>query len=160
MDEASQNVYEGLSSNFFVFDRQSQSVVTAPLNCVLQGTILKVVLAVCEKQNIPIEFKFPNLNDIDYWEGAFITSKDYSSKKELIHYILKGSHSDVNPSDNSLLDCEIGTSRLVLPIGTIVLPDGSKKTFDKSPAIESIRSHVLQECQRRVEPLLTVQDLK
>ncbi|KAG0296640.1 Chitin synthase, class 1 [Linnemannia gamsii] len=126
LDEASQNVYEGLSSNFYAFDRQSQSVVTAPLNSVLQGTILKVVLAVCEKQKIPIEFKFPNLKDIDYWEGAFITS----------------------------------TSRLVLPIGTIVLPDGVKKTFDKSPAIELIRSYVLQECQRRVEPLLTVQDLK
>lgn len=76
LDEASQNLYEGLSSNFFVFDHKSQSVVTAPLDSVLQGTILKVVLAVCEKQKIPVEFKFPNLRDIDHWEGAFITSKE------------------------------------------------------------------------------------
>ncbi|KAK3835904.1 MAG: aminotransferase [Linnemannia elongata] len=126
LDEASQNLYEGLSSNFYAFDRKSQSVVTAPLDSVLQGTILKVVLAVCERQNIPVEFRFPNLRDIDHWEGAFITS----------------------------------TSRLVLPIETIILPDGSEKQFGESPAIELIRSHVLQECQRRVEPLLTAQDLE
>jgi branched-subunit amino acid aminotransferase/4-amino-4-deoxychorismate lyase len=83
LDEASQNVYEGLSSNFFAFDKQSQSVVTAPLNSVLQGTILKVVLAVCEKQKIPIEFKFPNLKEIDHWEGAFITSKDLFFYKKI-----------------------------------------------------------------------------
>ncbi|KAG0379241.1 hypothetical protein BGX24_001127 [Mortierella sp. AD032] len=75
LDEASQNVYEGLSSNFYVFDRESQSVVTAPLDSVLQGTILKVVLAVCEQQKIPVQFKFANLKDIDNWEGAFISSK-------------------------------------------------------------------------------------
>ncbi|KAF8948706.1 Chitin synthase, class 1 [Haplosporangium gracile] len=124
LDDASQNLYEGLSSNFYAFDRQSQSVVTAPLDSVLQGTILKVVLAVCEKQKIPVEFKFPNLKCIDHWEGAFITS----------------------------------TSRFVLPIETIVLPDGSEKKFDESPVIELIRSHVFQECQRRVEALLTAQD--
>ncbi|KAG9070095.1 hypothetical protein KI688_009426 [Linnemannia hyalina] len=126
LDEASQNLYEGLSSNFYAFDRKSQSVVTAPLDSVLQGTILKVVLAVCEKQKIPVQFKFPNLRDIDHWEGAFITS----------------------------------TSRLVLPIETIILPDGSEKKFGESPAIELIRFHVLQECQRRVEALLTAQDLE
>ncbi|KAG0279850.1 hypothetical protein BGZ95_012076 [Linnemannia exigua] len=75
LDEASQNVYEGLSSNFYVLDRESQSVVTAPLDSVLQGTILKVVLAVCEQQKIPVLFKFANLKDIDHWEGAFISSK-------------------------------------------------------------------------------------
>jgi hypothetical protein len=74
--------------------------------------------------------------------------------------VLKVFHSYINPSDNSLLYCEIGTSRLVLPIETIVLPDGSKKTFENSPAIELIRSQVLQECQRRVEALLTAQELK
>ncbi|KAF9127285.1 hypothetical protein BGW39_005979 [Mortierella sp. 14UC] len=126
LDEASQNVYEGLSSNFYAFDRQSQSVVTAPLDSVLQGTILKVVLTVCEQQKIPVLFKFASLKDIDDWEGAFISS----------------------------------TSRLALPIETLVLPDGSEKKFPESPSIERIRSLVLQECQRRVEPLLTVQDLE
>ncbi|KAF9909220.1 hypothetical protein EC991_008981 [Linnemannia zychae] len=75
LDEASQNVYEGLSSNFYAFDREARSVITAPLDSVLQGTILKVVLAVCEQQKIPVQFKFANLKDIDNWEGAFISSK-------------------------------------------------------------------------------------
>lgn len=63
-------------------------------------------------------------------------------------------------SDHSLPCCKIGTSRLVLPIETIVLPDGSEKIFGESLAIDLIRSHVLQECQRRVEALLTAQDLQ
>ncbi|KAF9099565.1 hypothetical protein BGX23_001207 [Mortierella sp. AD031] len=125
LDETCQNLYEGLSSNFYAFDRATQSVVTAPLDSVLLGTILKVVLAVCEQQKIPVKFKFPNLKDIDNWEGAFITS----------------------------------TSRLVLPIETMVLPDRSEKKFEESPALELIRSNVLQECKGRVEAILTGKDL-
>ncbi|KAF9923798.1 Sulfhydryl oxidase 1 [Linnemannia zychae] len=126
LDETSQNLYEGLSSNFFVYDKAQQAIITAPLDSVLQGTILKIVLAVCENQKIPVQFKFPNLKDINNWEGAFITS----------------------------------TSRLVLPIETMVLPGGSEKQFQESPVIELIRSCVFQECQKRVEILLTVHDLE
>ncbi|KAF9954819.1 hypothetical protein BGZ70_010444 [Mortierella alpina] len=125
LDDATQDLYEGLSSNLFAFDGARQTIVTAPLDSVLKGTILKVVLAVCEEQKIPIEFKFPNLKHIDEWEGAFITS----------------------------------TSRLVLPIKTIVLPDGSEKTFGESKVIDLIRTLVLQECKRRVEAILTDDDI-
>jgi uncharacterized protein YqgV (UPF0045/DUF77 family) len=47
----------------------------APPGTVLQGTIQKVVEAVCKAQNIPIDYTFPNLKRIDEWEGAFISSK-------------------------------------------------------------------------------------
>ncbi len=75
LDDATQDLYEGLSSNLFAFDGTRQTIVTAPLDSVLKGTILKVVVAVCEEQKIPIEFKFPNLKHLEEWEGAFITSR-------------------------------------------------------------------------------------
>ncbi|KAG0205921.1 hypothetical protein BGX28_002563 [Mortierella sp. GBA30] len=126
LDDVTQDLYEGLSSNLFVLDHARQTIVTAPLDSVLKGTILKVVLTVCEQQNIPIEFNFPNLKKLDEWEGAFITS----------------------------------TSRLVLPIETIVLPDGSGRQFGESKTIDLIRSLVLQECTKRVEALLTAEDIQ
>ena len=73
-EDSTQDLYEGLSSNFFAFERERRTILTAPLNAVLQGTILKVVMNVCNDENIPVEFKFPNLKHTDEWEGAFITS--------------------------------------------------------------------------------------
>ncbi|KAG0347887.1 hypothetical protein BGZ54_004778 [Gamsiella multidivaricata] len=125
LDDETQDLYEGLSSNFYAFDRQRQTVLTAPPGTVLLGTIQKVVQKVCQAQSIPIDYTFPNLKHIDDWEGAFISS----------------------------------TSRLVLPIQRLVLPDGSIKEFRKSPAIELIRDEVLKECQKRVENVLSEQDL-
>lgn len=75
MDAKTQDVYEGLSSNFFVLDRKRRTVLTAPIGTVLQGIIHKIVQNVCKVQNIPIDYTFPNLEHIDEWEGAFITSK-------------------------------------------------------------------------------------
>ncbi|KAF9916333.1 hypothetical protein BX616_004033 [Lobosporangium transversale] len=74
LDDKTQDVYEGLSSNFFALDRQHHKLLTAPLGSVLQGTIMKVVLDVCKSENIPVDFTFPNLKNVDDWEGAFITS--------------------------------------------------------------------------------------
>ncbi|KAG0072673.1 hypothetical protein BGZ90_011841 [Linnemannia elongata] len=125
VDNSTQDIYEGLSSNFFAFDRARRTILTAPLNSVLQGTILKVVMNVCNNENIPVEFKFPNLKEAHEWEGAFITS----------------------------------TSRLVLPIEKLVMPDGNVKGFEPSPTIELIRREVLEECRRRVEPILTKEDI-
>ncbi|KAI1311601.1 Sulfhydryl oxidase 1 [Mortierella claussenii] len=124
LDDTTQDLYEGLSSNFYAFDRKHRAVLTAPLGSVLQGTILKVVLSVCKDENIPVRYTFPNLEHIDDWEGAFISS----------------------------------TSRLVLPIEKLVLPDGSVKEFAESPTIELIRDRVLQECRRRVENLISEQE--
>jgi branched-subunit amino acid aminotransferase/4-amino-4-deoxychorismate lyase len=120
LDEESQDLYEGLSSNFCVYDRKLQSLVTAPVGSVLQGTILKMVMAVCDQEKIPVQYKFPNLKNIQDWEGAFISS----------------------------------TSRLILPIETIVLPDGAEVHFQESDTIDRIRTRVLEECKKRVEQLL------
>ncbi|KAF9352333.1 hypothetical protein BGX26_009838 [Mortierella sp. AD094] len=125
LDDETQDLYEGLSSNFYAFDRNRQTVMTAPLGSVLLGTIQKVVLNICSTEKIPVDYTFPNLKHIDDWEGAFITS----------------------------------TSRLVLPIEKIVLPDGSVKVFEESPTIELIRREVLKECRKRVEYLITEQDV-
>ncbi|GJJ73404.1 hypothetical protein EMPS_05762 [Entomortierella parvispora] len=120
LDEESQDLYEGLSSNFCIYDRKLQSLVTAPLYSVLLGTILKMVIAVCEQEKIPILYKFPNLKNIQDWEGAFISS----------------------------------TSRLVLPIETMIMPDGSEVHFKESSIIDKIRARVQEECRKRVEQIL------
>ncbi|KAF9938594.1 hypothetical protein BGZ65_012579 [Modicella reniformis] len=74
IDDETQDVYEGLSSNFFALDNKRGTILTAPIGTVLQGTIQKVIQDVCSAQNIPIDFIFPNLKHIDDWEGAFISS--------------------------------------------------------------------------------------
>jgi len=50
-------------------------VVTAPLESVLEGTILKMVRSICEKENIPFSFRYISINSVNEWQGAFITSK-------------------------------------------------------------------------------------
>ncbi|KAF9951491.1 hypothetical protein BGZ70_000952 [Mortierella alpina] len=74
VDDATQDVYEGLSSNFFVLHRKRQSIITAPLGSVLEGTIMRSVIRVCKEKSIPVEYSFPNLKHIDEWEGAFLSS--------------------------------------------------------------------------------------
>lgn len=77
------DIYEGLSSNFFAIycgdagKGQPATVRTAPLKYVLQGTIMKAVLTVCEREGIPVEWAFPTIRDAKEgkWEGAFVSSK-------------------------------------------------------------------------------------
>lgn len=75
------NVYEGMASNFFAVTREngSPTLVTASLDFVLLGTIMKIVLRVCDERKIPIKWAFPNLKDASEgkWEGCFISSKSY-----------------------------------------------------------------------------------
>jgi hypothetical protein len=77
-DSDTKNIYEGLSSNFFAVlfnpDTQRPIVVTAPKRCVLEGTILRIVEEICERDDIELRFWFPNVSDVDMWTGAFITS--------------------------------------------------------------------------------------
>ncbi|CAO3677382.1 unnamed protein product [Umbelopsis ramanniana] len=72
------NVYEGMASNFFAvtLENGSPTLVTASLDCVLLGTIMKIVLRVCDERNIPVKWAFPNLKDASEgkWEGCFISS--------------------------------------------------------------------------------------
>ncbi|RUO96217.1 hypothetical protein BC936DRAFT_142411 [Jimgerdemannia flammicorona] len=82
-DSATGNIYEGLSSNFFAIYRgdagagRSATVHTAPLEFVLQGTVMKAVLTVCERDDIPVQWQFPNIEDAreGKWEGSFVSSE-------------------------------------------------------------------------------------
>ena len=73
------NLYEGMSSNFFAVKTGEDGkavVMCAPLENVLLGTVMKIVMGVCEKHGVPIEWGFPQLGDAraNKWEGCFITS--------------------------------------------------------------------------------------
>ncbi|KAG0175516.1 hypothetical protein DFQ30_006709, partial [Apophysomyces sp. BC1015] len=78
MDDAG-NLYEGMSSNFFAVrtrDDGKPVLVTAPLDHVLLGTLMKVTMAVCKRHDIDIEWTFPKLHDAQMgkWQGCFLTS--------------------------------------------------------------------------------------
>jgi branched-subunit amino acid aminotransferase/4-amino-4-deoxychorismate lyase len=73
MQEADGRLSEGLSSNFFVLKKDG-TLETAADEHVLPGTTRSMVLSVCRELNIPIEFKFPSVREIDDWEGACISS--------------------------------------------------------------------------------------
>ncbi|KAJ1870007.1 cytosolic leucyl tRNA synthetase [Coemansia sp. RSA 990] len=73
--------FEGLSSNFFavrqaatysVPEFRNYKLVSAPLSSVLLGTIMKLVLRICEEDGISVEF-VPQLEP-ELWAGAFVTS--------------------------------------------------------------------------------------
>ncbi|KAG2182333.1 hypothetical protein INT43_007263 [Umbelopsis isabellina] len=78
LTDHSGNIYEGMASNFFaiVNENGSPTLVTAGLEHVLLGTIMKIVLRVCEKRKIPVKWEFPSLQDaVDgKWEGCFLSS--------------------------------------------------------------------------------------
>ncbi|KAI7906914.1 aminotransferase [Cokeromyces recurvatus] len=68
------HIYEGMASNFLaVIDK---AVYCASLDHILLGSILKIVIDVCEKNQIPIKWDFPKLQDAKEgkWEGCFLTS--------------------------------------------------------------------------------------
>ncbi|KAI9486453.1 MAG: aminotransferase [Benjaminiella poitrasii] len=67
-------VYEGMASNFLaVID---STVYCASLDHILLGSILKIVIDVCQKNLIPFKWEFPRLQDAKdgKWEGCFLTS--------------------------------------------------------------------------------------
>lgn len=56
MERASDQISEGLSSNFFAVLKNG-SVQTAPLQMVLPGTVQQVVLDFCKRMEIPVKFE-------------------------------------------------------------------------------------------------------
>ncbi|ORX87124.1 hypothetical protein BCR32DRAFT_324603 [Anaeromyces robustus] len=72
MYDSEGNLYEGLSSNFYIY--YNDSIYIAPEDAVLEGTIGKMVFKGCKEMNILVKREFPNINDIKKWSGAFITS--------------------------------------------------------------------------------------
>ncbi|ORZ15275.1 aminotransferase [Absidia repens] len=85
MDNADR-IYEGMASNFFAVrqrhdleegeTKSSYVIQCASLEHVLLGTVMKVVMALCEQEKIDIEWVFPKLHDAraGKWEGCFLTS--------------------------------------------------------------------------------------
>lgn len=65
------NMYEGLSSNFFVL--QNDKLYTA-FDGILFGTIMKIVLEVCKEKNIEVVKSPPLLKDINSWQEVCISS--------------------------------------------------------------------------------------
>lgn len=80
-------VLEGGSSNFFAAvtsktEPQGIKLQTAPLNKVLPGTMQAVLLDICQKEQIKVEFKSPDIvsglgiisSKEPQWEACFLTS--------------------------------------------------------------------------------------
>ncbi|KAJ2072751.1 hypothetical protein GGH13_002469 [Coemansia sp. S155-1] len=74
--------YEGLSSNFFVTRRVSVGkqpeylnfqLLSAPLDSVLLGTVMKLVLLICERDGISVRYA-PEFDALESWNGAFVSS--------------------------------------------------------------------------------------
>lgn len=73
MFDADGRVTEGLQTNFFAVAADG-TVLTAPDERVLAGTVRKVVLEVAEEHGIPVRFECPNINDLNSWESCFVCS--------------------------------------------------------------------------------------
>ncbi|KAJ1833273.1 hypothetical protein LPJ63_002898 [Coemansia sp. RSA 2711] len=101
--------YEGLSSNFFAVRRvgtgrdpafRNFELVSAPLDSVLLGTIMKLVLRICERDGIAVAYE-PWL-ELEQWSGAFVTS---TSRLVLpVERIVHGEHEQRVDGDNPLVD--------------------------------------------------------
>jgi branched-subunit amino acid aminotransferase/4-amino-4-deoxychorismate lyase len=63
----------GLSSNVVVLDDLNGTVITAPSEMVLTGTVLKLLLAVCAEEKIPVRRECPLLKDLAKY-SVLITS--------------------------------------------------------------------------------------
>lgn len=78
MDDKEQ-LYEGIASNFLAVKmiQDKPVIMCASLDHILLGSILKIVIALCEKHDIAFEWTFPKLQDArdGQWIGCFITSK-------------------------------------------------------------------------------------
>jgi len=73
MYDASGHITEGLQTNFFAVQKDG-TLLTAPDQRVLSGTVRKVVLDVAKEHSLPVRFECPNIKDIDEWESCFICS--------------------------------------------------------------------------------------
>lgn len=64
-------IYEGLSSNFFaLIDGRLWTAGEG----VLLGSVREAVLRVCGREGVPVELSPPSLEQLERWEGAFVSS--------------------------------------------------------------------------------------
>lgn len=73
MYDAEGFITEGLQSNFFAIDLDG-TLVTAPDDRVLSGTVRKAVLEVAKIHNLKVRFACPNVRDLEKWESCFLCS--------------------------------------------------------------------------------------
>lgn len=94
-------ISEGLSSNFFAINADGV-IETAPDGEVLSGTLRSVVLDVCNKLGLKVDFKSPSIEDISLWKAAFISS---TSRLALpIDYIIDSNNQTIDMKPEN---CEI-----------------------------------------------------
>lgn len=84
-NEENGHILEGLQSNFFCIKKSKENsnnlllfeLWTAPVESVLFGSIMRILLDLCEKHykgSVNVKFQHPCIYEIHEWEGAFITS--------------------------------------------------------------------------------------
>lgn len=71
MDPTTRHLLEGSQTNFYAI--QDGAVVTAEEG-ILKGTVRSLVLEVCVENGIPVDLKPPTLDDVEKWQGCFISS--------------------------------------------------------------------------------------
>ena len=64
-------IFEGSTTNFYAV---INGAVHTAGDGVLEGTVRRLVLQVCEREGIPVVLSRPRLATIDTWEGALISS--------------------------------------------------------------------------------------
>lgn len=64
-------LFEGLQTNFYVL--KDNRIQTAG-HGILEGTVRKLLLEECEKENIGVCLDPPNMADLETWQGVFISS--------------------------------------------------------------------------------------
>eukprot|EP00644_Phytophthora_capsici_P016339 jgi/Phyca11/508362/fgenesh2_kg.PHYCAscaffold_34_\ len=71
MDPATRHLLEGSQTNFYTI--QDGTVYTAEEG-ILKGTVRSLVLEVCAGNDIPVKLSPPSLDDVEKWQGCFISS--------------------------------------------------------------------------------------
>ncbi|KAF4319517.1 hypothetical protein BBO99_00000777 [Phytophthora kernoviae] len=71
MDPATRHLLEGSQTNFYAI--QGGAVYTAEEG-ILKGTVRSLVLEVCAENSIPVKLSPPSLDDVESWQGCFISS--------------------------------------------------------------------------------------
>ncbi|TDH70665.1 uncharacterized protein CCR75_006422 [Bremia lactucae] len=71
MDPATRHLLEGSQTNFYTI--RDGTVYTADTK-ILKGTVRSLVLDICVKKNIPLKLSPPSLDDVEEWQGCFISS--------------------------------------------------------------------------------------
>ena len=109
---------EGTQTNFFAV--KGGTLFTAG-DGVLEGTVRRVVLEVCERDGIPVELVPPNVADVMAWEGAFV-----SSTSRLV----------------------LPIDEIEVPRGQFAgMPEGAKRKFEGRSLVHQIEDKVMAEIE-------------